>query len=33
VDNEEALVKALGYGWLAKDLYVTAGIDFAEDIE
>jgi hypothetical protein len=33
VDNEAALVGVLGYGWLAKDLYVTAGIDFAEDIE
>jgi hypothetical protein len=33
VDNEAALVGVLGYGWLAKDLYVAAGIDFAEDIE
>lgn len=33
VDNEEALVGVLGYGWLAKDLYASAGIDFAKYIE
>ncbi|UYV20949.1 hypothetical protein K1Y77_17165 (plasmid) [Halomonas qaidamensis] len=32
-DTEAELVKALGYGWLAKDLYEAAGIDYAVEIE
>lgn len=30
---ESELVKALGYGWLAKELYDSAGIEYVEDIE
>lgn len=31
--DEGELVKLLGYGWLAKDLYADADIDHAQELE
>lgn len=31
--TQTGLVELVGYGWLAKDLYAEAGIDYAQDIE
>ena len=32
-ESEAEMVEALGFGWLAKELYEDAGIDHAQEIE